>query len=899
MTEKYDSEPRLAFRSNNPMGTEAGTIPVEFDELSPQEQEYYQNPPFSTHPDFLGAKGGQVIGKPGGLVEPGVEYYARTKRKVDVKHHSFKSIHSNPKWVKTAEAYFPDLNKKNVNWDTALNYREKSEIIRGEYTLEKAKRFITDDHIKLLKEKLSPEEFKKLDFDSKSGGTSNRRRAGWLGVSSKGKDASKNRSLRQKVARVLGLDVPMGRKPGYLFRLEQQEKRIAKIEDAITVARKTKSPFDFDALAMDLVEDSSEVRKKGLLTSKKTAKEFIKNYITDVHGEKEFYKLAPTVRTELEKTLNKIGNKPKILKWLKDGTILQKKNVAYIANNYFNKDMDEAGRALFHLAEGLEGEKAYMKDLKLPNKKGYQKGIEAIMDAAEKDVFGNPVGNMARYRKERVIAKSIGEGSTFFKSARTNLNKATDEVLRFLGIKNIGTAVDEPGTISVPYKHKGGGYSIYQQQLTRTGKKLKDDFNLAKAKSMDRLLSDIRKALANKTATPEMVEIYNQKVLAMADDINKSVPKGGKLLRPFLIKWGGDPRKTVSGFNKLMKDNPLAAKDMLKTAQEQGWSGVIPKDIKSIYDLRDTKKVKTSILDTIKKGFNEYDEKKLINKIKKLPQNKLFKFFRTIIPRLAQVDDFDTNRFAAANNIMTDATYVDEESPVTEAGMVPEFITRNPKTSIVAGGALSKLSGRLGGADPLKYVRKIPRKILSSLGTPTGALAAWPLAAMGMKKAGWMEEDEPAFNIKSTGDRIGAAAELVLAPTLVSWTDKLTKPIKNKAVRSATTQLLNLGMKPATAMRVARIASPLGLLSLGGEGLYHMYKKGHFDKERMMPSLMDRTAYEGAQREYFDKDQPMFAGGGIAGLSGGKRFGPPPESGPMPQGGGLSSQFNRVKKLTE
>ena len=40
------------------------------------------------------------------------------------------------------------------------------------------------------------------------------------------------------------------------------------------------------------------------------------------------------------------------------------------------------------------------------------------------------------------------------------------------------------------------------------------------------------------------------------------------------------------------------------------------------------------------------------------------------------------------------------------------------------------------------------------------------------------------------------------------------------------------------------------------------------------------------------------AGGGIAGLSGGKRFGPPPESGPMPQGGGLSSQFNRVRKLT-
>ena len=886
MTEKYDSERRLAFRSNNPMGTEAGTIPVEFDELSPQEQDYYQNPPFSTHPDFLGAKGGQVIGKPGGLVEPGVEYYARTKRKVDVKHHSFKSIHSNPKWVKTAEAYFPDLNKKNVNWDTALNYREKSEIIRGEYTLEKAKRFITDDHIKLLKEKLSPEEFKKLDFDSKSGGISNRRRAGWLGV----KREPETLALRQKVARVLGLDVPMGRKPGYLFRVEQQEKRIAKIEDAITVARKTKSPFDFDALAMDLVEDSSEVRKKGLLTSKKTAKEFIKNYITDVHGEKEFYKLAPTVRTKLEKTLNKIGNKPKILKWLKDGTILQKKNVAYIANNYFNKDMDEAGRALFHLAEGLEGEKAYMKDLKLPNKKGYQKGIEAIMDAAEKDVFGNPVGNMARYRKERVIAKSIGEGSTFFKSARTNLNKATDEVLRFLGIKNIGTAVDEPGTISVPYKHKGGGYSIYQQQLTRTGKKLKDDFNLAKAKSMDRLLSDIRKALANKTATPEMVEIYNQKVLAVADDINKSVPKGGKLLRPFLIKWGGDPRKTVSGFNKLMKDNPLAAKDMLKTAQEQGWSGVIPKDIKSIYDLRDTKKVKTSILDTIKKGFNEYDEKKLINKIKKLPQNKLFKFFRTIMPRLAQVDDFDTNRFAAANNIMTDATYVDEESPVTEAGMVPEFVTRNPYTSAgvgAAGTTAATLGSKFTKADPLKGLRQGAKKVLKRVGMaalgPTGAAGLW--YGLG------------GVDPKSAADRMGLAAEAVFAPELVKATIGATKGMKNRAAQKVIQQLLNLGLPTQTALRVARVASPLGLLSLGGEGLYHMYKKGHFDKERMIPSLMDKGAYEAAQQEQFDTTTPMFAGGGIATLHPRRPGALPPPSGPDSRG--LAYLNNYATKRTE
>ncbi len=54
-------------------------------------------------------------------------------------------------------------------------------------------------------------------------------------------------------------------------------------------------------------------------------------------------------------------------------------------------------------------------------------------------------------------------------------------------------------------------------------------------------------------------------------------------------------------------------------------------------------------------------------------------------------------------------------------------------------------------------------------------------------------------------------------------------------------------------------------------------------------------ALEKAQGEQFDPYAPM-AGGGIAGLSGGKRFGPPPESGPDPQG--LASMDNYATKRT-
>ena len=63
--------------------------------------------------------------------------------------------------------------------------------------------------------------------------------------------------------------------------------------------------------------------------------------------------------------------------------------------------------------------------------------------------------------------------------------------------------------------------------------------------------------------------------------------------------------------------------------------------------------------------------------------------------------------------------------------------------------------------------------------------------------------------------------------------------------------------------------------------------KGHFDKERMMPSLMDEAAYEAVQKEKFDANQPMFAGGGLTRTVA-------PDSGPMSRG--LSYLYNRARR---
>ena len=204
----------------------------------------------------------------------------------------------------------------------------------------------------------------------------------------------------------------------------------------------------------------------------------------------------------------------------------------------------------------------------------------------------------------------------------------------------------------------------------------------------------------------------------------------------------------------------------------------------------------------------------------------------------------------------------------SEMGMVPEVITKNPWTS--AGVATAATATTKPG-------RKFLKKAITGALSPLGAAGLW--YGLG------------GVDPKSAADRMGLAGEAVFAPELVKASIGATKGMKNRAAQKVVQQLLNLGLPTQTALRVARVASPLGLLYLGGEGLYHMYKKGHFDKERMMPSLMDRTAYEGAQREQFDKDHPMFATGGLANLT----TTVAPDSGPM-QGLASTPEYATYRK---
>ena len=115
---------------------------------------------------------------------------------------------------------------------------------------------------------------------------------------------------------------------------------------------------------------------------------------------------------------------------------------------------------------------------------------------------------------------------------------------------------------------------------------------------------------------------------------------------------------------------------------------------------------------------------------------------------------------------------------------------------------------------------------IKAIPTPTGTLAL--TAGLGV---------DPTSAI----DRVALGAEAAFAPELVKQTSRLTS---NPIVQ----RFFNLGLSPQMAMRAARIASPLGVASLAGEGVYQLYKAGQAERaklEAMTPE--ERAGYLRAQ----------------------------------------------------
>ena len=140
------------------------------------------------------------------------------------------------------------------------------------------------------------------------------------------------------------------------------------------------------------------------------------------------------------------------------------------------------------------------------------------------------------------------------------------------------------------------------------------------------------------------------------------------------------------------------------------------------------------------------------------------------------------------------------------------------------------------------------------------------------------------FGIDPTSaiDRATLAAEATFAPQLVKQSAKFG-PVAQR--------IFNLGLNPRTAARIASRLSPLGIASLGAEGLYQVGRLGFEDQKRFDALTPEQQAAERAEQETFARSIEGARDGGLIG----KKSGPPPEKGPNSQG--LPGLLKRVRNL--
>ena len=316
--------------------------------------------------------------------------------------------------------------------------------------------------------------------------------------------------------------------------------------------------------------------------------------------------------------------------------------------------------------------------------------------------------------------------------------------------------------------------------------------------------------------------------------------------------------------NQMFKRIP--GTDLLGASKSSGYTVIVPENYRTFGQILETgkrgelKKNVQNTLEGMKKFFNEYDEKKMFQKLKDASPDTLRKMMR-VIPKVVSLEDDFLNAYGFP---LTAGLYSSiGVRPVEEE---KNFIQRNPFTTA---------AGTAAAAATTKTGRNILKRLATGAFTPTGV--ALQTAGLG------------GLDLTTPAGRLSLGAEAAFAPELVKASIGATRGMKNRALQKGIQQALNLGLPTRLALRAARIASPIGIATLAGEGLY---QAGKFSRDRIR-ELQSMTP-EQRQQLRAEQSALAFEGARDGGLIG-KKSGPPPESGPMSQG--LPGLLKRVKKL--
>ena len=439
--------------------------------------------------------------------------------------------------------------------------------------------------------------------------------------------------------------------------------------------------------------------------------------------------------------------------------------------------------------------------------------------------------------------------------------------------------IDEARATATGLKRGTSPYSIFGQVIDRNVNRIvKGGFEGSGWDSragtleanLDKAIQEFGKN--SKEAKAAMTK-YNQAATKFENEVNSKKLRGAKRVRIPRISLDA-PSQTIANYNKFNKKYKDVFNENFKTKK---YSFVIPKDLKTIPELRNeildpNSSTYKTMINHLKKGFNEFDEKKLFQKIRRMTDKApdAVKKIMRLIPRIARVDDISNKRYAALNNTMTSGVkYVDDAKK--------NFIERNP---VITGTAL----GTAGTTGVLKAtgtpIKSALGKTFRTLGTPiTGPLYA-----------GYNIYDK----MKSGSSFADAAFDPITGLELsfpALFKENVSKITKNPLAK----KILEAKFIPGSRF-IPGIGTAITLGSLAKDSA-----EAIGEESKRIDAIQDSDTKALEMENLIKSIKGYYASGGRAGYTGGgiteirKPSAIPPTGGPMSQG--LRSLYNNGRKL--
>jgi len=508
-----------------------------------------------------------------------------------------------------------------------------------------------------------------------------------------------------------------------------------------------------------------------------------------------------------------------------------------------------AGNVTARLSQWYNGSDFINPELKNLNRN--KSLAKKIQKASNTGLYGNFYADQAYKIALDTIDEKIGRRVGSFKAFKDNIKTALKEAGLPIYSKNspYGFNLNEMAGITGAARTKTAAFSdfvdIAEGQFNQ--KQLADfQKNFAKVREdLDKL--DLPNNPKNKTKAQSLIDNFKDTITYYEKATGSELPKLGlgTADQYYSAKKLSDIGKERSvGETGKKKFRKIPGTDLLKASKDAGYTVIVPENYRTVGQIMETgergilKKNVQNTLEGMKKFFNEYDEKKMFQKLKNATPETLRRMMK-VIPKFVSLED-DIKRYASANNIMSDATYVDD--------VEEKFTRRNPITTQALG------STAVGGAAlAQKPIRTGLGKAFRTLGTRAGVTPF----------AGYTIYD----NLKKGENVVDATldpwvgAELMLPNMFKENVAKITSSPKIQ-------KLLSLGYKiPKTAFTVGRAFTPIGAgITAAGLGIdaYKYIKKRRAELAAMSPE--ERAELAQKQDEISFGEYSGAAEGGIMSL---------------------------------